>query len=270
MKKFFLVCNLFCIVVFSLVATGRSEVQLVIKSPATTPATDPNAPKHKPETELVFEDSIKNKPKPVSLDERFSYTYGYMNYLALKKQGFENIDSEFLAKGVLDAQEGSGYFSQEEMSRILYEVQSKMLEIAQTEQNALASANLERAESFLSLNKDQKGVKITGSGLQYKVLTEGQGAKPTGEQMVELDYEMTLLNGNVVDSSYERGHPSRFQLKAMGVPGFVEGVKLMSEGSKYQFWIHPKLGYGKEGSQNIDPNTLLVVQVELKVVESLQ
>ncbi len=88
--------------------------------------------------------------------------------------------------------------------------------------------------------------------------------------MVELDYEMTLLNGNVVDSSYERGHPSRFQLKAMGVPGFVEGVKLMSEGSKYQFWIHPKLGYGKEGSQNIDPNTLLVVQVELKVVESLQ
>lgn len=242
----------------------------MVTIPTTPVLATPSLPVAQTKTEIVIKDSIKDKPKPVTLDERFSYTYGYMLYSTMRQQGFDNLDSEFFAKGALDAQTGSGFFSQEEMSKVLYEVQNKMLEIAQIEQNAIASENLERAESFLALNKDQKGVKVTDSGLQYKVLAEGQGAKPTGEQMVEVDYQMVLLNGKVVDSSYERGHSSRFQLKAIGVPGFIEGVKLMSEGAKYQFWIHPDLGYGKEGTQNIDPNTLLIVQVELKSVEIAQ
>ncbi len=266
MKKCTLVCILYCFVAFSLLGSGRSEKLFVEKAIAAVFSTGPNDAAVQPKTEIVFKDSIKDKPKPVELNERFSYTYGYMNYLALKQMGFENIDSEFLAKGALDAQEGSGFFTQEEMNRILYEVQNKMLEVAQNEQEAIASENLEQAEAFLSLNKEQKGVKVTASGLQYKVITEGQGPKPTENQMVELDYHMTLLNKKVVDSSYDRGSSSRFQLKAIGVPGFIEGVKLMSQGSKYQFWIHPKLGYGKEGSQNIGPNTLLVVEVELKAV----
>ena len=269
MKKFFLICISSCIVVLFLISCGGSEKQSVVNIPAT-PVLINSSPVAQIKAEILLSDSIKDKPKPVSLEERFSYTYGYMLYSTLRQQGFDNLDSEFFAKGALDAQTGSGFFSQEEMSKILYEVQNKMLEIAQIEQDAIASRNLEQAESFLSLNKDQKGVKVTDSGLQYKVLVEGQGAKPTGEQMVELDYQIILLNGHVVDSSYERGHSSRFQLKAIGVPGFIEGVKLMSEGSKYQFWIHPKLGYGKEGSQDIDPNTLLIVQVELKSVESVQ
>lgn len=270
MKKFFLVCISSCIVVLSLVSCGVSEEKPVANVPSTPVLITPTAPVAQTKTEIVVTDSIKDKPKPVTLDERFSYTYGYMLYSTMRQQGFDNLDSEFFAKGALDAQTGSGFFSQEEMSKVLYEVQNKMLEIAQIEQNAIAAENLARAESFLSLNKDQKGVKVTDSGLQYKVLIEGQGAKPTGLQMVELDYQMILLNGQVVDSSYERGQPSRFQLQAIGVPGFIEGVKLMSVGSKYQFWIHPKLGYGKEGSQNIDPNTLLIVQVELKSVEGAQ
>ena len=270
MKNFFLVCISSCIVVLSLISCGGSEEQQVADISPTPALTIPSPPVAQTKTEIVVKDSIKDKPKPVSLDERFSYTYGYMLYSTLKQQGFDNLDSELFAKGALDAQSGSGYFSQEEMSKVLYEVQNKMLEIAQIEQDAIAKENLERAESFLSLNKEQKGVKETDSGLQYKVLTEGGGAKPTDLQMVEVDYQMILLNGKVVDSSYERGHSSRFQLQAIGVPGFIEGVKLMSEGSKYQFWIHPKLGYGKEGTQNIDPNTLLIVQVELKSVEIAQ
>ncbi len=267
MKNFFLVCISFCIVMLSLISCGRSEEQPVVNIPATPVLTNPNLTVAETKAEVVFTDSIKDKPKPVTLDERFSYTYGYMLYSTMRQQGFDSLDSEFFAKGALDAQAGSGYFTQDEMSKVLYEVQNKMLEIAQIEQKAIATENLERAESFLALNKDQKGVKVTDSGLQYKVLAEGQGAKPTGDQMVELDYQMVLLSGKVVDSSYERGHPSRFQLKAIGVPGFIEGVKLMSEGSKYQFWIHPELGYGEEGTQAIDPNTLLIVQVELKSVQ---
>jgi len=269
-KNFFYICISSCIVVLSLISCGGSEEQSVVNIPATPVLTTPSFTVAQTKTEIVVTDSIKDMPKPVSLDERFSYTYGYMLYSTMRQQGFDNLDSEFFAKGALDAQTGSGYFSQDEMSKVLYEVQNKMLEVAQTEQNAIASENLEQAESFLALNKNQKGVKVTDSGLQYKVLIEGQGAKPTGLQMVELDYQMILLNGYVVDSSYERGHSSRFQLQAIGVPGFIEGVKLMSEGSKYQFWIHPELGYGKEGTQNIDPNTLLIVQVELKSVEIAQ
>jgi len=269
-KKFFLVCISSCIVVLSLNSCGVSEEQQVVKVSPTPVLITPSIPVAQTKTEIVVTDSIKDKPKPVSLEERFSYTYGYMLYSTMKQQGFENLDSEFFAKGALDAQKGSGFFSQDEMSKVLYEVQNQMLEIAQIEQDAIAKENLERAESFLALNKDQKGVKVTDSGLQYKVLIEGQGAKPTGLQMVELDYQMVLLNGDVVDSSYDRGHSSRFQLQAIGVPGFIEGVKLMSEGSNYQFWIHPNLGYGKEGTQNINPNTLLIVQVELKSVESTQ
>ena len=266
-KNFFFVCISSCIVVLSLLSCGVSEEQTVVTVPFTPVLSTPNTPVVQTKTEIVVTDSIKDKPKPVSLDDRFSYTYGYMLYSSLRQQGFDNLDSEFFAKGAFDAQAGSGFFSQEEMSKVLYEVQNKMLEIAQTEQNAIASENLERAESFLSLNKDQKDVKVTPSGLQYKVLIEGQGSKPSEDQMVEVDYQMVLLNGRVVDSSYERGQSSRFQLKAIGVPGFIEGVKLMNEGSKYQFWIHPALGYGKEGTQSIDPNTLLIVQVELKSVE---
>ena len=268
-KNFFLVCISSCIVMLSLISCNVSEEPAVVQEPAIPVLTTPSLPAVQTKTEIVVTDAIKDKPRPVSLDERFSYTYGYMLFSTMREQGFDNLDSEFFAKGALDAQMGSGYFSQDEMSKVLYEVQNKMLEIAQIEQDALASENLERAESFLALNKDQKGVKVTASGLQYKVLTEGQGIKPTDVQMVEVDYQMLLLNGRVVDSSYERGQSSRFQLQAIGVPGFIEGVKLMSEGSKYQFWIHPKLGYGKEGTQSIDPNTLLIVQVELKSVESI-
>lgn len=269
-KNFFLVCMSSCIVVLSLISCSGSEEQPVLKVPTIPALTIPSQPAVHTKTELVVTDSIKDKPKPVSLDERFSYAYGYINYSSMKQKGFDNLDSEFYAKGALDAQSGLAYLTQDEMARVFQEVQIKMLEIAQIEQKALASENLERAEAFLVLNKEQKGVKVTDSGLQYKVLVEGQGAKPTSEQMVELDYQISLLSGRVVDSSYERGHSSRFQLKAIGVPGFIEGVKLMGEGSKYQFWIDPKLGYGKEGTQNIDPNTLLIVQVELKSVESLQ
>lgn len=261
MKKFFFACISSCIVsLLFLSCNGQKVVPPVLVTPVS----------QNTKAEIVLTDSIKDKPKPSTLDERFSYTYGYMLYSSMIQQGFDFLDSEYFAKGAVDAQKGSGFFSQDEMSRTLSEVQSRMLEVAQTEQNLLASENLKKAESFLALNKDQKGVKVTDSGLQYKVLTEGEGAKPTEESMVEVDYSMLLLSGRVVDSSYERGHSSSFQLKAIMVPGFIEGVKLMSEGSKYQFWIHPKLGYGKEGTQNIEPNMLLVVQVELKKVVTPQ
>jgi len=219
------------------------------------------------EKQIIKEtDVINDLVKPVELDDRFSYTYGYMLYTTLQQQGFGNLDASYFAKGALDAQRQKGFFTQEEMGKILYEVQTNMLQIAQQELEALAEQNLKTAQEFLATNGTREQVKSTESGLQYEVLSVGEGQTPTEESIVEVDYQILLPNGRVVDSSYERGQSSTFQLKAIMVPGFIEGVKLMSVGSKYRFWIHPDLAYGKEGTQTIEPNTLLIVEVELKAI----
>lgn len=268
-KNFFHICLYVTVMVFSLASCHGSQEQGLLKNPITNGLTPSTIPLVQTKTEVVVTDSILNKPRPSTLDERFSYTYGYMVFSTMIQQGFDNLDSEFFAKGALDASTDTGYLSQDEMVAVLYEVQNKMLTTAQREQDALASENLEHAVAFLTLNKVQKDVHETDSGLQYRVLVEGQGAMPSSEGMVEVDYQIGLLSGQIIDSSYERGHSSRFQLEAVGVPGFIEGVKLMNVGSKYEFWIHPNLAYGREGTQNIAPNSLLVVQVELRGVESL-
>lgn len=212
-------------------------------------------------------DVINDLVKPIDLDDRFSYTYGYKLYATLLQQGFGNLDASYFAKGALDSEKQKGFFTQEEMSQILYEVQTNMLRIAQQELEVLAEKNLKTAQDFLASNATREKVKTTPSGLQYEVLSEGQGDMPTGESIVEVDYQIMLSNGRVIDSSYERSQSSTFQLKAIMVPGFIEGVKLMTVGSKYRFWIHPDLAYGKDGTQTIEPNTLLIVEVELKAIK---
>lgn len=250
----------FALMLLSLGCNGQ-QPQQAVQTPAATTVVQ------QPEVKVV--DPIANLGKPTTLDDRFSYTYGYMIYSTLMAQpGISGVDAEYFARGAMDAFAGSGFFSQEEMTQTLYEVQTKMLAIAQKEADELAASNLKVAEDFLAVNKNQDGVKVTDSGLQYKVLVQGTGAIPTEQDMVEVDYKMMLLNGELIDSSYERGHASTFQLQAIQVPGFIEGVKLMSVGSKYRFWIHPDLGYGKEGTQAVEPDSLLIVEVELKSAQS--
>jgi len=219
------------------------------------------------EKTVEIRDAIADLEKPISLDDRFSYTYGYMLFTTLQQQGFDNLNDSYFAKGALDAGENVGLFSQEEMAQILHEVQTNLLQKAQQERAKVAADNLKAAEDFLASNKTQEGVEVTDSGLQYRILSQGKGEKPSEESIVEVDYQILLLNGRVIDSSYERGQSSSFQLKAIMVPGFIEGVKLMETGSKYRFWIHPNLAYGEEGTQAVDPNSLIIVEVELKAVK---
>ncbi|NCC65030.1 MAG: FKBP-type peptidyl-prolyl cis-trans isomerase, partial [Spirochaetia bacterium] len=148
----------------------------------------------------------------------------------------------------------------------LYEVQTQLLRIAQEELEALAQKNLQDAEEFLEANKSREQVQSTPSGLQYQILVKSEGERPSETSIVEIDYKIMLLNGTVIDNSFERGQSSSFQLQAIMVPGFIEGVKLMQVGSTYRFWIHPDLAYGKEGTQAVEPNSLLLVEVELKEI----
>jgi len=212
-------------------------------------------------------DVIENLGRPDTLEERFSYTYGYMLFnTLLQQQGFGDLNERYFAKGAIDAAHRSGFFSQSEMAQTLYEVQTQLLQIAQQEVEALAQANLEDADLFLALNGENEGVVTTESGLQYEVIEEGSGEQPTVDSTITLDYTISLIGGRVVDSSSERGQVS-LRLGNLGVRGFVEGVLLMREGGTYRFYIHPSLAWGKEGNQLVEPNTLLIVDVQLRSID---
>ncbi len=209
-------------------------------------------------------DGIEALSKPDTLEERFSYTYGYMLFnTLLQQQGFGDLDERYFAKGAIDAAHRSSFFSQNEMAQTLYEVQTQLLQIAQQEVEALAQANLEDAELFLETNKDNEGVVTTESGLQYEVIAEGSGPHPAPESAVTLDYTISLIGGRVVDSSAGRGGGVSLRLGNLEVKGFVEGVLLMQAGGHYRFFLHPSLAWGKEGNQLVEPNTLLIVDVVL-------
>jgi len=121
----------------------------------------------------------------------------------------------------------------------------------------------EEGDKFLAENKTKEGVITTESGLQYKVITEGKGVKPTATDKVKVHYKGTLLDGKVFDSSIERGEPAEFGVGQV-IKGWTEGLQLMPVGSKYTFWIPSELAYGERGAgQDIKPNSVLVFEVEL-------
>lgn len=121
----------------------------------------------------------------------------------------------------------------------------------------------EEGDKFLTENKAKSGVITTESGLQYQVVTEGTGAKPTADDKVKVHYTGTLLDGTTFDSSVERGEPAEFGVGQV-IKGWTEGLQLMPVGSKYIFWIPSELAYGERGAgQDIKPNSTLKFEVEL-------
>lgn len=126
--------------------------------------------------------------------------------------------------------------------------------------------NLADANKFLAQNANVDGVQTTASGLQYQIMSEGpeDGASPSADNMVKVNYQGTLINGTEFDSSYARGEPAEFRLDGV-IAGWTEGVQLMSEGDKFRFFVPPDLGYGERGSRDgtIGPNEALIFEVEL-------
>jgi FKBP-type peptidyl-prolyl cis-trans isomerase FklB len=132
--------------------------------------------------------------------------------------------------------------------------------------NEKANANLKAGQDFLAANKLKTGITELASGLQYEVITTGDGIKPTATNKVTCHYHGTLIDGTVFDSSVRRGQPATFPLN-MVIKGWTEGLQLMNTGSKWRFFIPPHLAYGdRQVSAQIGPNCTLVFEVELIAV----
>ena len=180
---------------------------------------------------------------------------------AILAQGIRNgLDSTNLLIDAKDMQEVlSGYFKKKQQAQ-MEERQAAASKAAE----AKFGENKKAGEDFLEANKSKKGVKITESGIQYIVLKEGSGEKPAGSMTkVKVHYHGTNIEGNIFDSSVDRGTPSTFGLNQV-IKGWTEGVQLMNEGAKYKFFIPQELAYGaQQKGENIKPFSTLIFEIEL-------
>jgi len=177
-------------------------------------------------------------------------------------------DVEAMIKGLKAGVAGEKALIDDKQAQVIREAFGQKIQAKRiAEMMAKAKKNAEAGAKFLAENGKKEGVKTTASGLQYQVVTEGTGAKPKATDMVKVHYKGTLLDGKTFDSSYDRGEPVVFPLQGV-VPGWQEGLQLMTVGSKYKFWIPAKLGYGEAGTPGgpIGPNETLVFEVELQDV----
>lgn len=189
--------------------------------------------------------------------DKLSYAWGLAMGRQLQGMGVKELDLDAFKSGVKVAFDGSEPAipveeSQKLINGYLEDLQKKAEKMARQE-----------GEAFLAENGKKENVKTTASGLQYIVEKEGTGAQPTAEDEVTVHYTGKLTNGQVFDSSVNRGEPATFPLNRV-IPGWTEGVQLMKEGAKYTFFIPSDLAYGPQGVPGaIPPHSTLIFDVEL-------
>ena len=196
--------------------------------------------------------------------EQVSYVIGMQIGESLKGAKDE-VDLDTLFKSVRSTIDGKEpLLTQEEAMQVMQDFSMRMQAKQMAEFQESGKRNAEEGGKFLAENAKKEGVQTTESGLQYQVLTAGEGARPSAGDTVRVHHRGTLLDGEVFDDSYARREPVEFAL-AQVVPGWQEGLQLMPVGSKYKLWIPGKLGYGEQGTPGgpIGPNATLVFEVEL-------
>ena len=193
-----------------------------------------------------------------------SYGIGLQMGEQLRSQPFEGLDISAVAAGIADAFEGAeSKVSQQDLQEAFQTISARMQVAADEQAKVLGAAGSE----YLAENAKKEGVQVTASGLQFEVITQGEGETPTAESTVSVHYHGMLLDGSVFDSSVERGQPAEFPVGGV-IAGWTEALQLMPVGSKYKLSIPADLAYGERGAgAAIGPHATLVFEVELLAIK---
>jgi FKBP-type peptidyl-prolyl cis-trans isomerase FklB len=205
----------------------------------------------------------QDAPALKSQKEKVSYALGMDLGNQFRKQATD-VDPALLYQGLKDALAGGKTLLTEEEARAAIAVLQNELAKKQAEAaKILAEKNKKEGEAFLAANKGKEGVVVLPSGLQYKILKQGEGPKPAADDTVVCHYRGTLVDGTEFDSSYKRNQPVPFVVKGV-IKGWTEALQLMTVGSRWQLWIPAELAYGERARGNIiGPNSTLIFEVEL-------
>lgn len=173
-----------------------------------------------------------------------------------------NLDQKMILAGIKDGLAEQVQLNEEEIRTVMMALEAESRKLRAAQQEKLAAEAVEAGKKFLAENAKREGVVVTDSGLQYEVITEGEGEKPAATDTVTVHYRGTLVDGTEFDSSYGRGAPSTFGLNQV-ISGWTEGLQHMPVGSKFKFYIPSELAYGSRSTGAIPANSALVFEVEL-------
>ena len=207
----------------------------------------------KTETKLTLDSSM----------QKASYSYGVDVASRLKQQGID-LDITALNRGISDAYNGSKLaLSDEEQLQAKTSFQEELRKQLTAKASAAGEKNIEEGKAFLEANAKKEGVITTDSGLQYKIISSGDGKQPAADNTVTTHYKGTLIDGREFDSSYKRNAPASFPVKGV-IKGWTEALQLMHVGDKWQLFIPSDLAYGpSKRSELIEANSTLIFELEL-------
>jgi len=196
-----------------------------------------------------------------------SYAIGMMLGYNWRQQGIE-VDPDIVARGLKDMQSGGAtLMTPQEVQITLKEFQQRLVAKRGQMQADLAEKNKTEGAAFLAQNKNQPGVVTLPDGLQYKIITECNGATSTASDIVTVNYRGTFIDGKEFDSSYKRGQPAQFPVGGV-IHGWTEALLQMKVGSKWQLFVPSELAYGEQEVRGIPPNSVLIFEVELLSVQT--
>ena len=215
-------------------------------------------------TQLQAQKQTASKTVLKNYTDSVSYAIGLDIATNLIQNNLDTVlAAQSIAQGIIDGMNKTNYKIQPEQAQIVAQgFFMKLQQQKRDQDNKKYMANVEIGKKFLDDNKMNPSVQVTPSGLQYIVIKEGTGPKPTAADEVTLHYEGTLIDGKVFDSSIQRGEPATFGVTQV-IPGFSEAIMLMSVGSKYRVFIPQDIAYGERATGSIEPYSTLIFDIEI-------
>jgi len=263
-----LVTIVFSFLMSGIILMGLAQAQTPAASSPQTPQTssDTQSPDKQSSTAPAKKPSATSPSAPAftlkTAREKHSYALGMNIGQSLAKEQLP-VDPAIVARGLRDAMSGKAAMTAGEMKAALQELRGQVDKQMESKAHAAGEPNRKAGAAFLAANKAKEGVKVLPDGLQYKILKEGNGPKPTANDTVTVNYRGTLIDGKEFDSSYKRGQPISFPVGGV-IKGWTEALQMMPVGSKWQLFIPADLAYGDEGAgQDIAPGDTLIFEIEL-------